>query len=118
MIILTKQELIDYCLTYQDCYEDYPFKDDTNWAVMRHKSNKKIFAMFFEWNGKLCTNLKCEPMRAEFLRNAVKGVIPGYHMNKTHWNTVFINEVNDEELFDMISHSYSITQKCTKKGTH
>ena len=112
---MNKKELIEFCLNYHDAYEDYPFGDDNNWVALRHKSNKKIFAMFFIWKDKLCANLKCEPMQAELLRNSFEGVIPAYHMNKTHWNTAFVNEVPKEELLNMISDSYNLTVQKRKK---
>jgi len=80
--------VIDYCLTYPDVYEDYPFDELTGvpdaWAVMRHKGNKKSFAFIYERSG-LCVNLKCEPLRADFLRQIYPGVTPACHMNKEHW---------------------------------
>lgn len=109
---LTRQEIIDYCLTYSDAYEDYPFDEIIGpeaWTVMRHRSNKKTFALIYERNG-LCVNLKCEPMRADFLRGAYAGVTPGYHMNKTHWNTVRLpSDVPEDALRDMIDLSFELT---------
>lgn len=84
---MTRRELIDYCLTYPDAYEDYPFDDGPDiagaWTVMRHRLNKRGFAFIFERNG-LCVNLKCEQVRADFLRQIYEGVTPAYHMNKEH----------------------------------
>jgi predicted DNA-binding protein (MmcQ/YjbR family) len=110
---MTRRELIDYCLTYPDAFEDYPFhdgpKDGGSWTVMRHRLNKKGFAFIFEREG-LCVNLKCEPLRADFLRRLYQGVTPAYHMNKVHWNTVRIgSDVPEDALFDMIEHSYQLT---------
>ncbi len=110
---MTRRELIDYCLTYADAYEDYPFHDDPSagkaWAAIRHKKNKKAFAFIYERDG-LCVNLKCEPMRADFLRQVHTGVTPAYHMNKQHWNTVAIgSDVSDEDLHRMIEHSFCLT---------
>ena len=108
----TRQKLIDYCLSFPLAYEDYPFDDfagDGAWAVMRHQTNKKIFAAIYVRNEKLCINLKCDPMRAENLRMIFKDVTGGWHMNKEHWNTVYIGgDVSDEELFEMIEHSYDL----------
>lgn len=110
---MTRRELIDYCLTYPDAFEDYPFHDgpdiDGSWTVMRHRLNRKGFAFIFEREG-LCVNLKCEPLRADFLRRLYRGVTPAYHMNKVHWNTVRIDsDVPEDALFDMIEHSYRLT---------
>ena len=93
--IINKRELIDICLTLPNSYEDYPFdgdshSDDGTWTVTRHRANKKGFAHIYERNGKLCINLKCNPLEADFLRKAFADVLPGWHMNKTHWNTVYI----------------------------
>lgn len=110
---MTKRELIDYCLSYPGAYEDYPFDSAStaeggSWAVIRHRGNRKSFAMIYERGG-LCINLKCEPMRALFLREAIPGVSPAYHQNKEHWNTVLTDVTPWEDLENMIQHSYDLT---------
>ncbi|AWB44695.1 hypothetical protein DCC85_11010 [Paenibacillus sp. CAA11] len=112
---MDKQQIIDYCLTYTDAYEDYPF--DEKWTVVRHRSNKKIFAMIYNYNGHLCINLKCEPNRADFLRSIFKEVLPGYHMNKLHWNTVILDGgMQDDDVFEMVQHSFQLTMPKLKRG--
>jgi predicted DNA-binding protein (MmcQ/YjbR family) len=112
---MTKQELIDYCLTFPDAYEDYPF--DEAWTAMRHLSNAKTFAFIYIRNDKLCLNLKCDPMRSDFLRSVYTCVQPAYHMNKEHWNTVVADgDVPPDELFALIQHSYELTKPAVKKG--
>lgn len=112
---MTRRELIDYCLTYPDAYEDYPFDDAGAWTAMRHRTNSKIFALIYDRGG-LCLNLKCEPMRADFLRQVYKGVTPAYHMNKEHWNTVRpASDVPAAELYAMIDHSYRLTSLRRRK---
>ena len=110
---MTRRDLIDHCLTYPGTYEDYPFDDltatDHPWAVMRHRTNRKSFAFIYEREGYLCINLKCDPMEADLLRGAFDDVLPGYHMNKTHWNTVRLGgDVPEEELLRMIENSYNL----------
>ena len=109
---MTRREWIDHCLTYADAYEDYPFdavSDGEAWTVMRHKSNRKSFALIYERDG-LCINLKCEPMQADFWRRVYPQVTPGYHMNKSHWNTVRPNDGLDDQIIrDMIDHSFALT---------
>ena len=103
---------IRFCLEFPAAYEDYPF--DAEWTVMRHRGNKKSFAFLYERGGALCVNLKCEPLRAEFLRSVYRDVTPGYHMNKVHWNTVRTGrDVPEEAIRDMITHSYE--QICPKR---
>lgn len=109
---MTRREVIDFCLTLPAAYEDYPFDEVAGsgiWAVMRHRANKKTFAMIFERDGRLCVNLKCEPLEADFLRQIFEGVLPGYHMHKAHWNTVVLGaDVPIEELKRQIQNSYDL----------
>ena len=114
---MTRQDIIDYCLTYSDAYEDYPFDsvaDPGAWTVMRHLSNRKSFAFIYHRDG-LCVNLKSEPFKADFLRTIYKGVTPGFHMNKVHWITVRISsDVPDEEILNLIDKSFDLTSKSIK----
>ncbi|MDD4715648.1 MAG: MmcQ/YjbR family DNA-binding protein [Oscillospiraceae bacterium] len=118
---MTRRELIGFCLTFPAAYEDYPFggaADGGMWTVMRHRTNQKSFALIYERNGKLCANLKCEPLEADFLRQAFKNVTPAYHMNKLHWNTVTLGgDVPDTALLQMIRRSYDLIRpKRRKRG--
>ena len=118
--MLTKRELIDYCLTFPGAFEDYPFDDDSvsakAWAVMRHGANKKSFALVFERGGFVTINLKCEPMYADLLRHVYPSVIAAYHMNKTHWNGVIIDgSIPNDEIFSWISQSYDLIKPKQKK---
>lgn len=109
---MTKEQLIDYLKTYVDCIVDQPFSDGNNSYVARHKSNNKWFALIMERENKIFVNLKCDPLKADFLRQMYKGVIAGYHMNKTHWNTVYLDsDVVDELMYEMISDSFELTAK-------
>jgi len=116
---MTRQEIIDYCLTFSAAYEDYPFDDitdDKRWTVMRHKVNRKTFAMIYERDDKLCVNLKCDPFEADFLRQMFENVTPGYHMNKVHWNTVTLGgDVPEDELKRMIDNSYGLIKPKARK---
>ncbi|MCL2199364.1 MAG: MmcQ/YjbR family DNA-binding protein [Defluviitaleaceae bacterium] len=104
---MTKQEIIDFCLTFAGAYEDYPF--DPTSTVMRHSGNKKMFALVDHLWGELQVTVKCDPMQAEILRGAFEGVIPGYHFNKKHWNTVYVEkDVPPDEVWEMIRHSYEL----------
>ena len=111
---MTRQEIIDFCLTFPNSYEDYPFdkiEDIGVWTVMRHLLNKKTFAMIYERNGKLCINLKCDPHEADLLRQVYKDLTPAYHMNKRHWNTITLGtdcDVPTDELWRTIEHSYDL----------
>ncbi|PAK55742.1 MmcQ/YjbR family DNA-binding protein [Paenibacillus sp. 7541] len=106
---MTIEEFIEHGLSYPGSYEDQPFGE--GWTAIRHKGNQKIFALIFNRDGHLCVNLKCDPDRSDFLRQAFKEVQPGYHMNKEHWNTVILDgELPEEDLHDMVRHSYELTR--------
>jgi len=123
---MTRRELIGFCLTFPAAYEDYPFDDLTQtenpWTVMRHRGNKKSFAFIYERGGRLCVNLKCDPLEADFLRSVFAYITPGYHMNKTHWNTVYIgagspcdSDIPKDELRRMIANSYDLIKPKVRK---
>ena len=77
---------------------------------------RKWFALVMAHDGKTIVNMKCEPMEADFLRSAYEGVTPAYHMNKVHWNTVYLDsDVPDEEIFRMTMNSFELTKKKTRQ---
>lgn len=105
-----RQEVIDFCLTLKGAYEDYPFHD-ANWTVMRHKENRKMFAAVYEHQGNIWVNVKCDPGMTYMWRNAFKSVVPAYHMNKEHWNSIILNgRVGDDAIRNMIYDSYELTK--------
>ncbi len=105
----TREEVIDFALSLPGAYLDYPFHDDT--AVLRHTANKKAFMLLIHHKARLYVNVKCDPMKADLYRDSYSGVIPGYHMNKTHWNSLFLNsDVPDFEIKGMIEESYDLTK--------
>ena len=96
------ESLREYCISKKNATESFPFGDDT----LVFKTNGKIFALV-NLDGDLSINLKCDPVFALELRERYTSVIPGYHMNKKHWNTVRIDgSVPDRELYSWIDHSY------------
>lgn len=106
----TRQEAISYCKTFSGVYEDYPFRD-VNWTVMRCKLNKKSFAYIYEREGCIWVNVKCRPEWLSFWREAFSGIIPAYHMDKNHWNTIILNgTVPDREIKRMIAESYDLVK--------
>lgn len=111
---MTIEQVKNYCLSLENTFLDTPFDFET--VVIRHKDNNKIFVLFCSPNERPSINLKCEPSEAEFLRSVYKDVIPGYHMNKTHWNTVYLDgDVPEKEIKSMIDSSYDLTKPKRKK---
>ena len=106
-----KRKIIDYCLTYKNVFEDYPFHDP-NWCVIRHEENNRVFAWIFEKDGHVWINVKCDPQWRDFWRNAFQSVIPAYHLNKEHWNSIILDgSIPETDIKMMISDSYDLTKK-------
>ncbi len=99
------EELRDYALTLNEVDESFPFGEDT----LVSKTNGKIFLLVSLSAVPLQFNVKCNPEKALELREKYTSVIPGYHMNKKHWNTVIVDgSVPCEELKEFIKDSYQI----------
>lgn len=112
---MTKEEYIKFCKNLGGAEVDNPFNEDFETTVARHSDTGKWFALVMEYQGKAVVNLKCDPMEADFLRKVFKGVIPAYHMNKVHWNTVFLDsDVPVEEIERMTLNSFALTDKKPK----
>ena len=112
----TRQQAVDYGLTFKDTYMETPFRD-TNWQLIRVKGSKKAFLWIYERNGFVNLNVKVDPQWRDFWRETYKSVIAGYHQNKEHWNTIILNgTVPDKDIKRMISESYDlVTYSPTKK---
>jgi predicted DNA-binding protein (MmcQ/YjbR family) len=96
--------LREYCIKKKNATESFPFGEDT----LVFKVNEKIFALV-NLDGDLTINLKCDPGYAIELRERHSSVIPGYHMNKKHWNTVLVDgTIPDKEIFSWIDDSYNL----------
>lgn len=93
-----------YCLAKPGVSEHLPFDDRT----LVFKVGGKMFALC-DLEAFESVNLKCDPERAVELREQYDAVMPGYHMNKTHWNTVKVDgDVNGRMLQELIDHSYEL----------
>ena len=109
---MEKGEVIKYCLTLSNVYEDYPFPDDNTSITMKHIKNKKWFALIMKVKGQLYLNVKTNPEYSDLLRNTYSYIIPAYHMNKEHWNTIILSEKVDENMVkELIKQSYESTKK-------
>ncbi|MEI3401456.1 MAG: MmcQ/YjbR family DNA-binding protein [Clostridia bacterium] len=108
---MNKEEIIKYCLSQEDTYKDCPFKDDFESVTMKHKKNKKWFALIMNVHNKLYLNVKTDPDYSDILRSSYDYIIPAYHMNKEHWNTIIIDKNVDETLVkELIEQSYELTK--------
>ena len=102
---MTPAELGNFCLSFAGAEETYPFNPETS----VFKVGGKMFALSRLGEESLRVSLKCEPRLAEALREAHAAVIPGYHLNKQHWNTVILDgSLSDEAVQSMIEDSYDL----------
>lgn len=100
------EELRTYCLSKKGATEGFPFGPDT----LVFKVGEKVFLLTGLDAHPVSFNVKCDPERAVDLREQYpSSVLPGYHMNKKHWNTVRVNgELSIKQLQELIDHSYEL----------
>ena len=104
--MVTAAKLRKLCLSFPGAYEDFPFGPETS----VFKVEKKLFAISRLDGSPLNVSVKCEPELAEELRGAYpEAVVPGYHLNKRHWNTVLCDgSLPDSMVHDMVEDSYDL----------
>ena len=111
----TREEAIEYALTFAGSYKDAPFRDQ-NWILVRVRDGKKAFLWTYERNGYINLNVKVDPEWRDFWRHTYEAVIPGWHQNKEHWNTVILDgSIPDDDIRRMISESYNIVTDTPSK---
>lgn len=95
----------DYILSMPNARLDYPFGEKT--AV--YKAGDKMFALISEGKDPVRLSLKCDPALSKVLREKYEEVMPGYHLNKKHWNTLVLSgQLEWPEVQDLIRHSYQL----------
>ncbi len=98
----------DYILSMPNSKLDYPFGKD----VAVYKTNDKMFALISEGKEPVRISLKCDPKLSEVLREKYETVLPGYHLNKKHWNTIILSgQLPWEEVQSLIRHSYELVSR-------
>ena len=112
----TREEALSYGLSFPNTYKEAPFRD-TNWQLVRVKRTKKAFLLTYEKDGYINLNLKVDPEWRDLWRRTYKSVLPGYHQNKEHWNTVILDgSIPDDVIKRMIAESYDlVTDSPTKR---
>ncbi len=101
-----------YCIAKKGVEETFPFDEVT----LVFKVMGKMFALTSLKEEVFRVNLKCDPEKALELREEYPSIIPGWHMNKKHWNTVYFEDgLEDNLLIELIDHSYDLVVKGLKK---
>ena len=108
---MSHHEFETYLLTFPNTWLDFPFGEGTYVYKVGHKETGegKLFAIIDGGSKPLRVSLKCDPQLAELLRQKYESVIPGYHLNKKHWNTIICSgQLDDEEIKDLARLSYQL----------
>lgn len=99
----------EYLLSMPNAFLDYPFGEDVAVYKVKVGQDDKMFALVPEKSNPVSISLKCDPVLAETLRERYDTVMPGYHLNKKHWNTIVLTgQLEWEEVQDLIRHSYGL----------
>lgn len=110
---MTHKDFDEYLLSYPDTWLDFPFGEGTSVYKIGHKETGegKLFAIITDDSKPLRISLKCDPQLALNLREKYESIVPGYHLNKKHWNTViYTGQLSDDEIKDLIRHSYELVK--------
>lgn len=108
---MTHKELEQYLLSFPNTWLDFPFGEGTSVYKVGHKEagEGKMFAIIADNTKPLRVSLKCDPILAETLREKYETVVPGYHLNKKHWNTIIMTgQLPDDEVQDLARLSYRL----------
>jgi len=108
---MTHKELEEYLLSFPNTWLDYPFGEGTSVYKVGEKSKNegKLFAIIADSSKPLRVSLKCDSLLAETLREKYESVVPGYHLNKKHWNTIICTgQLSDDEIKDLVRLSYDL----------
>lgn len=104
----TREEALAYALSFPKTYQEAPFHDN-NWQLVRVEGSKKAFLWTYEREGYIHLNVKADPQWRDFWRSTYASVIPGWHQNKDHWNTIILDgSVPEQEIRRMIAESYDL----------
>jgi len=107
------ESLRDYCLKLSGVTEELPFGPDT----LVFKVMGKVFLLTSLDGTPLSFNVKCDPEKAEELRADFSEVLPGYHMNKKHWNTIQVTgSIPSDLLFEWVKDSYDLVARSLTKA--
>jgi O-6-methylguanine DNA methyltransferase len=106
--VTTREDALSFGLSFPDTYQEAPFHD-TNWQLVRVRGSKKAFLWTYEKDGYIHLNVKVDPQWRDFWRAAFPSVLPGWHQNKEHWNTIILDgTIPEADIKRMIAESYDL----------
>ena len=113
---LSHKELENYLLAFPNTWLDFPFGEGTSVYKVGNKETGegKMFARITDGSKPLRVSLKCDPLLARTLREKYESVLPGYHLNKKHWNTIICSgQLSEDEIKDLARLSYQLASNNT-----
>jgi len=113
---MTHKQIEDYLLGFPNTWLDFPFGEDTSVYKVGDKETGegKMYALIDDKSKPLRVSFKCDPVLTETLRAKYETVVPGYHLNKKHWNTVICSgQLSDDEIEDLARLSYNLVSGTT-----
>ena len=111
---MTHKELEEFLLSFPNTWLDFPFGEGTSVYKVGDKESGegKLFALIADGSDPLRVSLKCDPLLAQNLREKYESVLPGYHLNKKHWNTIICTgQLSNDEILDLARLSYQLVTK-------
>jgi predicted DNA-binding protein (MmcQ/YjbR family) len=108
---MTHKDIEKYLLGFANTWLDYPFGEGSSVYKFGDKSSAdaKMYAIIQDGTKPLRISLKCDPNLAETLRKKYETVVPGYHLNKKHWNTIILTgQLPWDEIQGFVVHSYNL----------
>ena len=115
--MLDKKEIFEYIKNQYNIVPEYLWDNTPDVPVFRHNDTKKWFGIIMHVNGEEYFNVKTEPDYSDLLRNTYDYIIPAYHMNKEHWNTLIISRNVDKSLiYELIDRSFGLTRNNKRKN--
>lgn len=110
--MISHKELEDYILSLDGAWLDYPFGEQVAVYKIGDKEDGKMFALIQQGSDPVRISVKCDPQLALVLREKYETVLPGYHLNKKHWNTIICSgQLDLREIQDFINLSYQLVVK-------
>ncbi len=110
--MIKREEIFKHIKEKYDVSPEHLWEDTPDAAIFRHYNNRKWFALIMNVKGEEFLNVKTEPNYSDLLRNSYDYIIPAYHMNKEHWNTIIISkDVKEDLVYELVNQSYDLTKK-------
>ncbi len=108
-VMISHKDIEKRLLSYDGAFLDYPFGEGVAVYKVPVGESSKMFALVSEGKVPVRLSLKCDPGLSQYLREKYEEVMPGYHLNKKHWNTIILSgQLSNQEIYDLVAHSHNL----------